>query len=190
MPMRIVYWAVIAGALFAAGCGTVGGASPDASIASTDDAYFIIGVGPPDARLLIARGDVANGVVTRHNDAVSVEQVPFLGQPQGGYVVAKANAAGETLAIWKLQLADGNTYAPCNRGKAPVFTVPGGSIVYVGDLHFAVDREHVFGQFNTNGVRATRDLEAARVYLAAHYPALAPKLVDGRFELLWGMGCY
>lgn len=195
--MKVHFSAALAAALAVAACSTAGGVAPTAAVESGDDAYFIIGVDPPNAKLLIAEGDVANGVVTRHNGGPLSDQVPFLGRPDGGYIVARANRAGDTLAIWKLQFMDadgemsgGQTYAPCNRGKSPVFNVPGGTVVYVGDVHFAIDRDHVFGQFNTAGVQTTHDLQAARAYLAEHYPALADRLVDGGNELLWGYGCY
>jgi hypothetical protein len=169
-------------ALAVGACAQVGQLPATAAIEKPDDAYFVIGVQPETATILLVDGSVEGGQFERLDDVFGPLLVPFSGPPKDGYVVGKAQPGHNTLAISQIGLEQ--SYAPCNGARTVVFDVAPGSIVYVTDVRYTPNPAGT-----TMGQAALipayhQDIDGARAYLRSHYPKLADKLQMARKQML------
>jgi hypothetical protein len=175
--MRSLVRALVLGviAVLCAACPSMPRPSVDAAI--TDDAtYFVVGVEPNSARFDLSSGTVKDGIFN-----AGILWAPHWYAPsEDGYLVVRATR-GETLAIVEIQMMSSNTsligpvYVPCARTL--VLESPPGKVVYLTHMTIRAARGGVGPTFH-------RDLEAARAYMHAHYPALADHLEQGQPQML------
>jgi len=160
-----------------AGCTSIGRMEANVQPPTKDEFIFVIGLAPDNYRVGIFGGTEKNGRFTQ-NWLPAV----FYGGAQGGYIVGKGNAKA-TLAITGVQVTAndktivGSDYQACGGAEAAVFNGAPGKVIYLGDVEF---------RYAGKGLdrRYSNDLEKARSYLAAAYPALAGKLEQGSYRLL------
>jgi hypothetical protein len=176
-------------ALLSAGCaGGIGGAwdlgraSRDAGPPSGNEGYIVLGVQPEFTQVSLFRGSVSGGVF-RQNPLLPAA---FAGQSDDGFVVTRASA-GDILAITYVVMFTGKNDAfervmvPCAGARTLVTTVPAGKVIYVGNVGY---RNNGFGVAPEFG----NDFDGAKAYMATHYPKLADKLEQGRFDLMPAVG--
>ncbi len=151
-----------------------------AAIRSDKDAYFILGVEPPEAMVMIKDGAVVNGRFEAEDSISGPLFVPFLGFPKDGYIVFPAHEGRDTLAMCELgkQFV---MYGPREGGMVLVFHAIRGKIAYIADVR---GEEHpgIGGSLTPHFSRG--DLEKARAHLTTHYPALADRLEMGTYEVV------
>jgi hypothetical protein len=154
---------------------------PDAAAAppDKDEAYFLIGVEPVDARIIVFQGDVQNGWFSSN----PLANATFYGNPVDGFALGKTHA-GNTLAITKVQLIAPDsaffaaTLVPCGGAKTIVFTAPMGKVIYVGSVDYElVATGQLVPRFHS-------DIQAAKAFLDKHYPQLAGLLEQGSYQLM------
>jgi hypothetical protein len=155
---------------------TVGDVAPDATLNSPSDAYYVIGLSPPQTRALVVQGAVTNGVFEQRH----VPLTPFVNVPTDGFLIGHSGS-GRTLELQQVfderhTLIRG--YAPCKTGaKALVFDAPPGTVVYITSVTFVQTKDGLVPFYAS-------DLEGARAFMKTHYPALADKLEQGHYQLL------
>src|ERR1700759_2326059 len=134
---------------------TGAGRAQDAAPASGDDTYYLMGVAPDDARVVIAPGDLKAGKFT----AAGAD--PAALTPADGFVLAKAGQAG-WFAITGVQfigarqaptglvdlafkgvesslgIKDREVLTPCGDGTTVAFEVPAHKVVYIGTIQYTV----------------------------------------------------
>lgn len=158
-------------AIVAAACVTPPPAAT-ASVQSDRDAYFVIGLAPPNARVGITDGEIRDNAF--HDVLVRMLPMPTYAQDQG-YIVVKAEP-GKPLGIGTVHLMAGDSsifgQAFVPTCQILVFTPQAGKVLYLADVFVARRGAGVLPQYR-------RDLEAARNHLRARYPQLADKLAQG-----------
>jgi hypothetical protein len=170
--------AVLLLSVLVAACTSLGRLDRDASLHSDRESIFILGVAPDNARISAFPGSVKNG--TFHQNQFRPAAV--YGAAENGYVVGKASA-GDTLAITNVRVVKdkssllGADFVPCRGAKTMAFDIPGGKVLYLGNLEY-----DFAGQQLT--VRYSQDLDAARRYVDEHYPRLRGRLEPWNYELL------
>jgi hypothetical protein len=176
------FWSFCVGVMMlgCASCAPVGKVEPTAGAPQADKTYFVLGVQPFNAQVSLFRGDI-NRSKGRFDQNIWVGAT-FQGTAEDGFVVGESK--GETtLAITMVSLKSsptaifGTNYFACNGANALVFTAPAGKVVYVGNARY---------DFTGTGLvpHYSMDFEAARVFMAKHYPQLVDRLEQGRYEIL------
>jgi hypothetical protein len=163
-------------ALAVAGCSAP---MPDANAAvqSSDDAYFILGLQPRNMMLQIDQVEIKNDAITRFVNSLPLHEY---GQTQGDFVVVKEK--GDTqLAIQSIAIMAGHSifgvlYRPC-KGTL-TFRAPAGKVVYITNIDYiSSGAGHIVPAYH-------QDFQGAQDFLTLHYPLLAGKLEQGRFDVV------
>jgi hypothetical protein len=161
------------------GCTSVGQLDVAASPPDKDQAFFLIGVEPVDARIIVFEGEVEDGWFS----ANPLANGTFYGNPVDGFAFGKTRA-GDTLAITKVQIIApdsaffASTLEPCGGAKTIVFTAPAGKVIYVGSVEYVQDSPgRLVPLFHS-------DIRAARAFLDKHYPQLSAQLEQGSYQLM------
>lgn len=156
--------------LLIAGCKTAGLIDASASAPSGNESVLIIGVKPPDHRILLFPGSIKGGAFYKNQWL----KAALAGHPTDGYVVGKVKA-GSIIAITMVSvqepgsiLGKGN-FVPCQGAKTMVFRVPSGKVAYLGSI------EYKFG-YKKLDIRYTNELALAQQYTDSHFPALKGKV--------------
>jgi hypothetical protein len=141
------------------------------------------GVYPDEAKLFFWLGAVERGVFRKGAGNAAIATAPV-----DGYIVTEVDA-GTTLALADvyvnhdkehavLQSSSGTSHFKAAGGeKTAVFTVPGGKVIYIGDIGLDVTLPglHDFGD-GALKLSPASDLAAAQAYVDAHYPGLKGRL--------------
>lgn len=119
----------------------------------------------PNYRVALLHGRIADGVWVRPTiDTPEVNTTPN----DDGYIVVKVEPTTDTDKLGvSLILVGGRLYGPCAGYRNPIFTVPPGTITYVGDINYNFDGSRL--RFSTSA-----DVQKARAHIAAKYSASAP----------------
>lgn len=154
---------------------TLGKAEPSASITSDQDAYIVLGSQASEVYLQIGRGEVTDG----RWSGLFLTRMAYAGFPENGYIVAHVKP-GDLLSVagWLVAgggLSPSRLYQPCQNSPTQVMSVPPGKVLYFGDLQIWSQ-----GPANESAFLGGGSLSNARLYLLAHYPALAGKLEQGQ----------
>jgi len=140
-----------------------------------DDAIIVMGVSQP-YRVHVFRGERFEDKWLRDQIIVKLNVYP-----QDGYIVARlpARSGKENYGIGGI-LPDGigftsTLFIPCQGRKTLTFDAPAGKVIYVGDINL---------EKTAAGIRyaGVSNFEAAQAHLKAHFPLIADKLVQGKFE--------
>lgn len=165
-------------------CATLSTLDPSATIdPAGDESIVVIGV-RPEYMVALQNGPVLNSEF--HPRTVMTEHF-FLAPPKNNYLVAKikANAEGEAVGVVGITAANSlwgkaPTYKPCN-SISPVFTVPPGKAIYVGDVTYTQNGDIL--QLQTR-----QDFISARKFIDENYSNLKGKLTEAPFETLKVVG--
>jgi hypothetical protein len=154
---------------------------PTVDATPRDDAtYFVIGLAPNSARFDLSSGTIRDGVF----NAGILWIAHWYGPSDDGYLVIKADR-NEALGIVQVQMMSsatsliGPVFVPCARTL--VFEAPAGKVVYL--THMTIR-----STAGPNGPRLApdfhQDMDGARAYMRARYPALADHLEQGRPQMM------
>ena len=159
------------------GCTEMNRLSPNEKINAEHDSVFILGLAPSKHRILIFMGSMKNGVWQQNPWATAT----FMGTAKDGYVLATASP-GHPYAITSIvvlkdegDLRGDAAYLPCGEAETLVFSVPRGKVLYLTDLNFVKDGDHLRLTYST-------DLQRAQTYIDQNYPALKGRTEAGSFE--------
>lgn len=152
----------------------------DSNVAPPDDSHtlFVIGVQPQNVRVMIFRGDVADGKFTKSGIAAAT----FFGAPQNGFILGETHA-GSTLAVVFVSMPSGPNdisaplFAPCGEAKTIVFNSPPGKVVYVGSATYRPNGNGFLPDYHN-------DLGAAQKFISENYPRLAGSLESSPYDLM------
>ena len=166
---RIELAAAICFALLCTGCVSTQSLPSSVKLPDKDHGYFVIGVKPANASILVFKGAVVDGRFKQEKFVTA----SFNGAPTDGFVVNDTHA-GNTLAITFVALDSSERwlYSPCGNAKTIVFTVPAGKVVYVRSVTYSRTATGVSAHFSS-------DFETARAFMQKHYPQLANALEQG-----------
>jgi hypothetical protein len=159
-------------------CTSMGRLDKEAGLESDRESVFILGVAPENYRISAFPGSVKDGRFHQN----PLRPAAVFGAPEDGYVVGKA-AAGDTLAITFIRRVKdkdsilGADFAPCAENKTMTFAIPGGKVLYLGNI------EYEFAGKALN-VRYSQDVAAAKKYVDEHYPRLRGRLEPWKYDLL------
>lgn len=163
-------------------CTTAGIVAKDVSL-SSNEAVFVLGVSPSNYSVGIWEGEIQNGVFLSSSEGLRFGVARFLGPPTDGYIVGKAKS-GQTLGITLVQRREEGSilvtgeFVPCGGTKTPVFSVPSGKVIYLGDITYTQAQNKLRATYSSNE-------EAARRYVSTNFPNLADKpIVRASYELL------
>lgn len=132
---------------------------------------IMLGISPESYRVALFPGTVENGVFSQSLWHPTVA----MGAPKDGYLVSKVKA-GSTIAVTVVRhspdpdaIFKGTNFVPCKGAKTMVFKVPRGKVAYLGSVtyRFAGDKLNI---------HSDNDLEGAKAYVAAHFPAMKDKV--------------
>jgi hypothetical protein len=193
-------------AMAASAC-TRGVVDATASIQSSEDAYFVIGIAPENTKVQVMQGDVENGCFTLGNSFSHVTQVLSFNTPTDGFLVVKTNHPTDTAGIGSIQFLNGGNspgwsgpaFNPA--GKSFIFKAIPGKVEYITSITFSpeaysadfpaapikrtiFDGDNPFAKVPSAGFSLHPDIEAARAFLKTHYPQLTDELVQGNYEML------
>ena len=165
---------------FYALCASAGKAAP--SPQASGDSYFVLGLAPREAHIVIASGTVTNGMFSRSAASTVMRFRTSADAIENGFVVGKIRG-GTTLGL--VSVSDRTNwpdpkYSLCGpHARMLTFTPPPGAVVYITSLKF----RHADRSFSPS---YKDDIDTARAFLMAHYPELAEKLKQGRYNLVTG----
>lgn len=166
-------------AMLLGACTSLGVVDKTAALDATQHSIFVLGVAPDNYKISVFPGSVRNGVF---------RQNPWLpatvyGSGEDGYLVGEASA-GDTLAITMIRvLKDKNSifgttfFVPCNGKKTMTFSIPGGKVLYLGNVSY-----EFAGTFLK--VKYSQDIDSARKYMDKNYPNLRGRLESWKYQLL------
>jgi hypothetical protein len=125
---------------------------------------------------MIVEGSVSNGEFEQRH----VPLTPFvMNVPRDGFLVGHSGS-GRMLELQQVFDESGGipvAFAPCKTGaKALVFDAPPGTVVYITSVTFTRSGDGLVPAYS-------EDLESARAFMKTHYPRLADKLEQGRYQL-------
>lgn len=160
-------------------CTSLGVLDKNATLDSNQHSIFVLGVAPENYRVSVFPGSVKDGVF---------RQNPWLpatvyGAGDDGYLVGEASA-GDTLAITIVRVVkdkdaffQGTNFVPCHGAKTMTFSIPGGKVLYLGNVHY---------QFVGNLLRVdyNQDIDSAREYMDKNYPKVRGRLEPWKYQLL------
>lgn len=180
------------------GCG-VAQVDPDVQAPAADKSIVVIGVPvkgvyPDEAKLYFWPADIEHdGVRKASGNAVIVAA------PASGYIVSEVDA-GTPLVLADVYVnhdkehaahvsSSGTSHFKGGGGaKTVVFPVPGGQVIYVGNvvLDVTLPGPQDFRD-GTLRLSSTDNFDAAKAYVDSHYPGLRGKLVAQPFQVkpLW-----
>jgi hypothetical protein len=162
-------------ALLISACTSLGRYENNATLNSDDESYFLFGM-KRDLVLGFYRGDVENG---RFSQNIFFPATLYAA-PVDGYIMGKA-PEGTTQALLSIRLG-GSMFAPLYKpsgdAKAIVFNIPGGKVLYLGDITF------VFNGLDYVKPVISRDIDAAKKYINKYHPQLEGKVVSWEYQLL------
>lgn len=161
-------------ALLISACASLGRYEKNASLNSDDESYFLIGV-KRNCVYGFFRGDVENG---RFSQNIFFPATLYAA-PVNGYVMGKA-PEGTTQALLSIRLSDSifaPLFKPSGDAKTIVFNVPGGKVLYLGDITYVAGSGHL-------RLVASSDIDAAKRYINKYHPQLKGKVVSWEYQLL------
>jgi hypothetical protein len=174
----------VAAAFWCAACSTTPAVKPTATISSSDDAYFVMGISPP-VTVRVVSGNVNNGVF-RKSEAYLF--APFVGAPIDGFIVGKAHHGNEVMGLSAFFTGPYGAYGACSGENVIVFTSKPGKVVYITNVMITYETEHTFPQNNRLFWKQSPDYQAALAYMKTHYPQLAEKFEPAEFQIMPGYG--
>jgi hypothetical protein len=160
-------------------CTSMGVLDENATLDSNRHSIIVLGVAPENYRVSVFPGSVRDGVF---------RQNPWLpatvyGAGDDGYLVGEASA-GDTLAITMVRVVkdrnaifQGTNFTPCYGVKTMTFSIPGGKVLYLGNVHYQFVGDRL-------QVEYSQDIDAARRYMERKYPNLRGRLQPWRYQLL------
>jgi len=156
---------------------TIGDVPSTATLNSTDESYYVLGLSPAQMRAMIVEGSVEIGQFEQQH----VPLTPFvMNAPRDGFLV-EHSGSGRMLELQQVFDESGAipvAFAPCKTGaKALVFRAPPGTVVCIASLNFMRAGDVLAPDYSS-------DLEGARAFLGTHYPGLANKAEQGQYQLL------
>ncbi len=177
---KVLLAALVCGLLCGlSGCATVtiGDVPSTAAMNSPNESYYVLGLRPAQTRAMIVEGAVSNGEFEQRH----VPLTPFvMNVPRDGFLVGHSDS-GRTLELQQVFDESGGVpvaFAPCKTGaKALVFEAPPGTVVYITSVTLVRAGDGLAPVYSN-------DLEGARAFVKTHYPGLADKLEQGRYQLL------
>lgn len=142
----------------------------------SNEAYFILGLSPPEYQIQIFRGSI--------NSDDRFHLHPFAnaslnGIAESGYIVGKADG-GSFLAITRVYPNASDIYTsfiPCEDGKTVVFKAIGGKVIYIADIEYTLTNNKLMLGYKDN-------INGAKKYLESEYPDLASSLMQGEFDII------
>lgn len=161
------------------GCTSMGVLDKSAALESDRHSIIVLGVAPENYRVSVFPGRVANGVF---------RQNPWLpatvyGAGDDGYLVGEASA-GDTLAITVVRVVKdrnaffrGTNFIPCHGARTMTFSIPGGKVLYLGNVHYQFVGDRL-------QVKYSQDIDSARRYMDERYPNLRGRLEAWKYQLL------
>lgn len=150
-----------------------------ATLNSNRHSIIVLGVAPENYRVSVFPGSVKDGVF---------RQNPWLpatvyGAGDDGYLVGEASA-GDTLAITFVRVVkdkdaifQGTNFTPCYGALTMTFSIPGGKVLYLGNVHYQFVGDRLQVQYS-------QDIDAAREYMDRKYPNLRGRLEQWKYQLL------
>jgi hypothetical protein len=160
-----------------AACTSMGRLDREAPPPGPDESIFIIGVDPEEFAI-----HVSSGRYTRPGRWGSPISRFLFAHPEGGYAVGRAKA-GVPLGIEVVSYGDpksifGKSFYPCGENaRTPVFVLPKGKVVYLGNIHYVLRSASV-------AARYTSDLDAARAYFRSAFPGIKQEVEKLEYDLL------
>lgn len=145
-----------------------------AAISTPDDAYFIVGVQPPNFRLrflALKEGQTEN--------SWDLAPTQLIERPADfGFILVQVHANDRIRITNVIELNSINVrgkieYQPCGGAPMMAFTVAGETVTYVGSITYLSRNGGVVPS-------VSNDIEGARAYLKAAHPSLAGRLVQGK----------
>ncbi len=165
--------------LFTSACTTVGRYDTNASLDSNDESYFLLGINSDEIQVTILNGEIENEKFTK--DILYV--TPTLSAvAKNGYIMGKA-PEGATLAVTDfISHAEnsgliGNIYKLCDNKLTMSFTVPGGKVIYLGDIEVKEQNHYL-------NFKYIQDYNSAKKYIKQYHPELINKLSPWKFKML------
>jgi hypothetical protein len=141
-----------------------------------DDAFYVFGLGPSNSKVQIFPGSIDGDGRFTPDPLLSAT---FNGLADQGYAVGRAKA-GSVLAVSRVFLMGTGSilapvFVPCADAKTISFTAAKGKVIYLADVEYRFSGEKLEVGYGT-------DIEAARKYLEANFPNLAPHLEQGELH--------
>src|ERR1700749_359528 len=170
-------------AVFCAGCNSEPRLAATECFKSSDDAFFIIAVDPPNAMIDVDDGEIKD----QQFSVMRTGRQPYMNISDGGFIVGKTKGNGPLGISWVKFLAGETAYSggpmfvAC-RTNTVVFRAKPGKVVFAGSLSFSHDGRRA--AFHA----APGNIDAARKYLISNYPLLADKLEPTEIEERVGDG--
>lgn len=152
--------------------------SKEAKLPKSDETYFIIGVKPSNYKVQIFQGSINNVERFTQNP---LKNATFSEVPDKGYAVGRTDA--DTIQAITSVYHEGTGsfispfFTPCKDGLTPVFSTPGGKVIYLLDVYYENHGGKLKAIYSQNFGRAKK-------YLEKNYPDLAPALEQGDYSLL------
>jgi hypothetical protein len=148
---------------------------------SPDVAWLVIGIQPESVRMEVDQPRVRDGVVWSFHYGLGAYH------PVDGFIVVKAEP-GKPYGVAASSLMFGKSifgvrYKPC--GQVPLFQADAGKVVYITTISYRAAGHSSDGVAINMGEAAdySQDLEGARAFLSAHYPALSDSLEQGAYQM-------
>jgi hypothetical protein len=170
------------------GCVTLSTLDTSATIDNAgDESIVVIGV-RPEYMISLQNGPLSNGEF--HPRTVMSEHF-LIASPKGNYLVAKikANSPGEAVGVVGVTASNSlwfnpAKFKPCN-SFSPVFTVPRGKVIYIGDVSYAMNGSKL-------DLQTSQDFASAREFVDNNYPNLKGLLSEAPFDMLRvvGVSCF
>lgn len=164
--------------LLLSACTSMGRLAKDARLDSDKESVFVIGVAPENYRISVFPGSIKDGRFHQNQ----IRSAAVFGAPENGFVVGKASV-GDTLAVTNIRVVKdksdvlGADFTACNDAKTMVFNIPGGKVLYLGNV------EYKFGNKQLT-VKYRQDLDSAKKFINENYPNLRGRLQSWDYQLL------
>lgn len=170
------------------GCATLSTLDTSATIdPSGDESVVVMGV-RPEYMIALQGGPLTNSefhprtVITAHF---------LIAPPKDNYLVAKIKTPPPGEAIGIVGVTASNSlwfnppqYKPCN-SFSPVFTVPRGKVIYIGDVYYTKNGSKM-------NLQTSQDFVSAREFFDKNYPNMKGMLSEAPFDMVRvvGVSCF
>lgn len=169
--------------IFLPACTSLGILDKNANFPTKNESIFILGISPSLYRISVFPGELVENKFKQN----SFSPAAVHGIPENGFLIGKA-AEGEVLAIMNIGALNTKDdvlfvpqFRPCEGARAMTFTVPGGKVIYVGNVEYQRDGSRLRPIYS-------QDLESATKYIDANYPNLRGKVELWKYELIPALG--
>lgn len=146
-----------------------------------DRSYVLIGVEPEDTQLSLLTGRIDEDGDFRGPIIFMLghEDWPvdgfFLVDAKADSTMALVQVGIGRASLFGVPMGSSYRYNFCE-GPTLAFDAPAGKVRYLTHIRFTANGSKAYPQMHN-------DLEAARAFMAAHYPALAPSLEQGDYRM-------